>query len=714
MKKFAERLCFGLEKTYTYAVWVPFLMIIIYLTALAGFATCYISTTTMEHTWFAPDSILLNLAVMIAAAVCLVLFTRTKLFADMRERLSWDRWLFHSIKMGLLCCIFGLGVFIVLSLRLSPQADQLYIVRIGQELARGDISSFQLGEYGQKYQHQIGIILFFKLYATIFGEDNFIVFQLINCLGLALVYNELSMIAKRLGLGQLTQLAVLVFGLFFLPFTLYVTFIYGTVLGFAAALGAVRFEIQFLQKGGLKNALLCALLAAVAYLLKSNFLIFVLAMVICALVNFLKDHSIRQPVLVALILLFCIGQSKLTVGYINANKAAPLKSGCSSWSFLAMGMQDGPRAAGWYTGYNAKSFKDSGNNTQKQAAASKAYIKERLSYFWAHKGVMLRFYGEKNASQWNNPTWQGPWVVTASYSEATQPKWASILYTYKGQRYFSAVYNIVQFLFLFGVLFFLLLDRKNRRREEFLLLEMIFLGGFLFHTIWEAKSQYTVVYFLCALPLAIRGWTVMCQKVHETVTAGRSFYKRGLPWLALSVAAVSIALCFTNDKVTQAFIKIDKADDRYQVYYDMHQSQLPSGEYRITPSGLKNKYLNMMWEKGERDGTIVLKKERMATVSVKTEMGESTVYFPEGYTVLSTPQLREKDKMSVRAISYANNWGQRWYFRKVGKLWAIMIGEDKALTYHPKKGYFRVEKFTGTGNQLFTITEQPHFVVNHL
>ena len=40
---------------------------------------------------------------------------------------------------------------------------------------------------------------------------------------------------------------------------------------------------------------------------------------------------------------------------------------------------------------------------------------------------------------------------------------------------------------------------------EQLFLPLAVLGGFLFHTLWEAKSQYILPYFVCMLPCAAAG-----------------------------------------------------------------------------------------------------------------------------------------------------------------------------------------------------------------
>jgi len=42
-------------------------------------------------------------------------------------------------------------------------------------------------------------------------------------------------------------------------------------------------------------------------------------------------------------------------------------------------------------------------------------------------------------------------------------------------------------------------------RWEALIPGIIFIGGFLFHLVWEAKGQYTVCYFVLLIPYAWMG-----------------------------------------------------------------------------------------------------------------------------------------------------------------------------------------------------------------
>jgi hypothetical protein len=65
--------------------------------------------------------------------------------------------------------------------------------------------------------------------------------------------------------------------------------------------------------------------------------------------------------------------------------------------------------------------------------------------------------------------------------------------------YLNAFQNLIYLLALADVL--KNLRRKTMSRER-LLLPLTFLGGFLFLIVWEAKAQYSILFFVLLFPAA--------------------------------------------------------------------------------------------------------------------------------------------------------------------------------------------------------------------
>ena len=56
---------------------------------------------------------------------------------------------------------------------------------------------------------------------------------------------------------------------------------------------------------------------------------------------------------------------------------------------------------------------------------------------------------------------------------------------------------------------------KNRKNlnNELTLLFTIFIGGFMFHTIWEMKSRYTLPYVIMLIPISAIGIEYIVEKM---------------------------------------------------------------------------------------------------------------------------------------------------------------------------------------------------------
>ena len=115
---------------------------------------------------------------------------------------------------------------------------------------------------------------------------------------------------------------------------------------------------------------------------------------------------------------------------------------------------------------------------------------------------MVKFYYKKFISQWNEPTYASIWVNI--FHQGEFPVWVQSFYDGKLNTLAVEYMNLYQSLILLGAVVVLIKYRKKWKEEQ-LLLFLILLGGFLFHMLWEAKSQYIMPYFILLMPYAAAG-----------------------------------------------------------------------------------------------------------------------------------------------------------------------------------------------------------------
>lgn len=92
-----------------------------------------------------------------------------------------------------------------------------------------------------------------------------------------------------------------------------------------------------------------------------------------------------------------------------------LSSGVTAMSYLAMGMQEASRGCGWYNGFNIDTYDTAGMDTAIANEISRLAIDERLTYFREHPGYTANFYLHKHLSQWADGTYASRQATLATY-----------------------------------------------------------------------------------------------------------------------------------------------------------------------------------------------------------------------------------------------------------------------------------------------------------
>lgn len=446
-----------------------------------------------EQTVFLMDQPLIHVAVFLAIMILGRYFskkTRSKKRIDQLVVLT-------GIGCIVLCIIF---VFVTWC---KPVADQRSVLLIAKQMKEQDFSAFQKGGYVYIYPNQIGIILLYYLLSFIIGDYNYIALQLINIAALALSYYYLAMLSTLLFVEKRLFYKTLSGCMLFLPLAFYICFVYGNLIGLALSTGAVYYQCMYLKGREKKDIVLASVMIGGAVLLKSNYLITLVAMVIVLFMDTIMKRARRSLLGIVVIVLVYLGLQIGTQTCIEAITGEKVSDGVPKLAWVAMGLQEGSRASGWYNGYNKEVYVHNDFDAHKANEESKKAIQQSLKEFLSNKKEGVCFFTRKVASQWNNPTFQSLWILRNK--EGVSHGGASIVLT--------GFMNIYQTVVLAGTCLYLWYYRGRRQSEE-LVLMLIFIGGFLFHLVWEAKAQYTITYFVLLIPYAVRGYdTILLRKI---------------------------------------------------------------------------------------------------------------------------------------------------------------------------------------------------------
>lgn len=481
-------------------IWAISLGILVFL---CFFSTCYIDEA--EVTYFVCDNVALNFGAVLLFLLLIVIVGELDPIQKVAKRLERSEEIFQKCRRVLIITIFGIALLWVLATQYVPGADQQTILDAVYALHNKDYYMFAEDGYLARNPHQLGLVWICYLLSLVFGNYNYVVFQIINVLGITICYFELSIISGYLGLRRMGQLVVLMMGILFFPAIMYCSFVYGNILGFAFSLVAIRNEIAFFKELKWKRAFVSAVAITMAVILKTNYLVYLLAMIICAV-----TEAIRRKIGIYLYIVVMIAGlyffQAVGVKAISEHITGTNIEGGSYWSYIAMGLQDGDRAPGWYNGYVIDSYVSSGFHTDVQATKSKLAIKTSLDYFIADKRNAVRFFTEKTASQWNNPTFQSFNIIQWRPAGITESNWVTYFTSANGEHLSVQCLNIFEVIVLLGALIYCLMNRTDKDYHFTLILALTFIGGFLFHLFWEAKGQYTIFYFVLLFPYAVSGY----------------------------------------------------------------------------------------------------------------------------------------------------------------------------------------------------------------
>ena len=475
-----------------------------FLTAASMLSTAYFTPDSSygerpEYRW---DVIPLNLLFLAAVAGILYILYKKQIFKKISTKM---------LAAIAVLFVIGMSVFWIQASHTYPEADQKAVSWVSYLMTQNNFLFFEHGKYMQIYPNQLGLAAILEALYRLTGGENWKAFMYLTALANGVVVYLLYRITDRLYHDQNADCLVLLASMGCVQIILYSTFLYGMMLGLAFALGAFYALLLFLDHGKWRYAVSAGILIGISILVKNNYSIFLVALMILLLYDAVKKSGggIRKAGKSLAAILILIGLTALLSRSLTAfyehRSGIPIESGMPKSLWVAMGMQEGERAEGWYNGFNFDTYVNSDCDPVVSDAMAREAITESLQHFQKDPVYAARFYLRKTLSQWNEPTYEALWVNqfhSGDFSTIVQSIYEGKLY-----RVLSEYMNLFQLLVLAAVFAGLLIGRKGEKRWQLteLFLPMVILGGFFFHTIWEAKSQYIFPYFVCMLPGAAAG-----------------------------------------------------------------------------------------------------------------------------------------------------------------------------------------------------------------
>lgn len=396
---------------------------------------------------------------------------------------------------------------------IKPGADSDIVYGGAKRLFNQLGTSETMLQYLAYYKQNIGLVVIFKKIMDIFQMDSLNLFRYLNVIanmvmviGLYWIY---YMVVPKENKKNSLLFYILTFGV--LPVSLLTTWVYGDLIGLSLSVWSVAFIIKYNQTKKMPYFIASSISMAFAIMARNNSLIFIIAIVIYILFSIGEEKEKKAKLLngICVILFIAISMvpNELLMNWFSNKYDLNNKKEKSTITYLYMGMSEGKMANGWYNDevgeINIKMMKqDKADKSIENETKEK--LKERVKYLLGHPIYTLEFYKDKILSMWAEPTMASEIYNTQRGVDPTNNQLFVLLMEGNNFEILKLSQKIIDGMIYTGTLICVILKRKNMS-NEMLLLVLIFLGGFGFHLLWEAKSRYILPYVVILIPVAVEG-----------------------------------------------------------------------------------------------------------------------------------------------------------------------------------------------------------------
>ena len=456
---------------------------------------------------FTKDNPVLN-CLFLAGCVLVLYYVKKWVSCNMEKRRR-----ILLIAEILFMVIGGLG-FAAVS-KCYPAADQASVYYGARHFWGNDFSELQeVGSYFSVYPHQLSLALAQELIMRIVHSDNYHFLQGVNALCNAITVWSLYSISDQLFEDKTVSVYTLLMTWGCLPLFWYTPFVYGDLASIAFGLLGVALLLKYLlgnsDKGWMKCLVILGSLFAffAAALVRTNTLIFVLAVDLCLLVHAIVKNKPQLLLYIGILSVLCGGLNQAAVKFYELRSGNRVNDGMPAICHVVMGLQEGPVANGYYNGYNFDTYVYKADYNKKLAAEiAKNDLKIRMREFAENPGYAAGFFKDKFLIQWLSSDCECYFFTCGSY----YARWTVVESLFSGTLFHVTSFYMDKYSFCvyaFGLIavYKLIFKQKGKNTSilHCLLLAAI-IGGALFYTIWEGSGRYILPYYIYTLPYAAFG-----------------------------------------------------------------------------------------------------------------------------------------------------------------------------------------------------------------
>ena len=395
--------------------------------------------------------------------------------------------------------------YLILNSNHVISADPFLVYQAALEVKAGDFSSFQPGGYIHCFPHQLGLLCYDALLTGI-AQTPVVLFAANTALtlGCNFVCWKISM---ELSEDKLVHLLTLLFSFAFLPQLFFIMFAYGLLPGWFFLQLSFFCTLRFCRTGSWKYGLGMLVSIAASVLIRKNNLIGAIAMILYLLLHTLHAPLKRKPAAALAIVLCMILPGKLLQSGFEAYTDSQLDQATPSslWVAMATDIDNRTSGPGWYDGTTYLAYSSEVPPSEVSDMAS-AMLRRNIEKIRQEPVKAAYFFRDKVISTWCDPLYQSLWSGPKPVDgQATHTPLLQSLYSGgKAENLAEGYAKWLSLAIWMGICLFFLPGKA--KTDGWQLMFGYLTGGFLFHLIWETKSQYVYPYVFALLPFAACGF----------------------------------------------------------------------------------------------------------------------------------------------------------------------------------------------------------------
>lgn len=479
---------------------------------------------------------------------------------------------------------FAIHIFIFLLMLISifvyvyvPIYDQYNVLKTTYNFINGHYYDWQKGGYNYMYPGLNSLILSFSPLVYIFGLDGSIIaIRIFNLFMFMLASYSFYGFCKETKLNSYITSIIFIL---YMPTALYIFFIYGNMASLSLSVFAIWMAVLYLNHKKKKHAILCLAALIISFLFKDSGIITFIAVLIVLGIYGITSRNWRQLLWLPIFFIIYIGSNAAVNNIMEAVTGEVVPRDADVYGHLYTGISENNRANGWYNDFSLGALIEYDFDFEQYQALSESLYKQRVKELLSDPSYTINFFAKKTASQWNNPTFQGIWILQYMLFRNTldniESKPSSLLIDGSfSNMIFYYIYNLAQSMILFFSLCYFIFESKKSNLSS-KIPAITFIGGFIFLFIWEAKAQYTLLYFILLFPYAATGFTVLLRELGNLTGPDmkKQWYRSKVVKFLGFLLGIILLLSIIDVQPINNTIKLGTDDDYYNecleqsVYY---------------------------------------------------------------------------------------------------------------------------------------------------